>query len=262
MLDGNQIIHGDCLAVMRGMADASVDLVYADPPYCTGRDFGAFDDRWPSREAYLEFIRERLVEMRRLLRPHGSVYLHCDPSISHHLRFLLDDVFGERNFRNEIAWCYANPAKVKRWYPRKHDSILFYAMGECNCFNQDAVRIPYKSHNYGGGGGFLAGVGNEERFAWLMKVGKVAEDWWSDVGPVSCQNENVGYPTQKPVKLLCRIIHASSDFGDVVLDPFCGSGTTLVAAHATGRKWIGIDINEDALAITRERLACTTAAML
>ena len=140
----NSIIHGDCLDVMRGMDAASVDLVYADPPYCTGRDFGAFDDRWPSREAYLAFMRERLAEIHRLLRPHGSVYLHCDPSISHHLRFLLDDVFGERNFRNEIAWCYGNPGNTRLWFPRKHDSILFYAVGGEQRFNRDAVRVPYK----------------------------------------------------------------------------------------------------------------------
>ena len=257
MSDLNQIVHGDCLDVMRGMDAASVDLVYADPPYCTGRDFGAFDDRWPSREAYLVFMRERLAEMRRLLRPHGSVYLHCDPSISHHLRFLLDDVFGERNFRNEIAWCYANIANIKKWFPRKHDSILFYSVGEQNRFDRDAVRVPHNGLTKGGGG-FFNGE-NTARIQWLIANGKVVEDWWSDI---PAETANHQYPAQKPVALLRRIISASSDFGDVVLDPFCGSGTTLVAAHATGRKWIGIDINEDALKIARERLACTTAAML
>ena len=261
MSDLNRIIHGDCLDVMRGMDAASVDLVYADPPYCTGRDFGAFDDRWPSREAYLAFMRERLAEMRRLLRPHGSVYLHCDPSISHHLRFLLDDVFGERNFRNEIAWCYTIPGNVRRWFPRKHDSILFYAMGDDNRFNRDAVRIPYKCG--AGGAGMFKGKGDLERIKWLELNGKVVEDYWVDTPSIVIPQDYTGlYPTQKPVALLRRIINASSDFGDVVLDPFCGSGTTLVAAHATGRKWIGIDINEDALTIARERLACTTAAML
>ena len=132
MSDLNRIIVGDCLDVMRGMADASVDLVYADPPYCTGRDFGEFDDRWPSREAYLAFMRARLVEAHRLLRPHGSVYLHCDPSISHHLRFLLDDVFGERNFRNEIAWCYHGGSVCEYRFPRKHDSLLLYGVDAGN----------------------------------------------------------------------------------------------------------------------------------
>ena len=137
----NSIIHGDCLDVMRGMDAASVDLVYADPPYCTGRDFGAFDDRWPSREVYLAFMRERLAEIHRLLRPHGSVYLHCDPSISHHLRFLLDDVFGERNFRNEIVWKRTSAHSDAKRYGSITDSIYFFTVSDDFTWNKQ--HTPY-----------------------------------------------------------------------------------------------------------------------
>ena len=212
--------------------------------------------------AYLTYMGERLVEMRRLLKPTGSIYLHCDPTASHYLKALMDAVFGARHFRNEIAWCYTGPGNVRRWFPRKHDVLLFYACSDDAVFNRDAVRIPYKQLNVqhsdeetGGGIGGRLTPDNVEEY---RGRGKVPEDYWLEdrdgMSPVSRrQSERLGYPTQKPVALLERIIRTSSNEGELVLDPFCGCGTAVVAAHNLGRRWIGIDISAAAIDIIQER---------
>ena len=212
--------------------------------------------------AYLTYMGERLVEMRRLLKPTGSIYLHCDPTASHYLKALMDAIFGPANFRNEIVWCYTGPGNVRRWFPRKHDVLLFYASSDATIFNRDAVRIPYKQLNVqhpdeetGGGIGGRLTPDNVEEY---RRRGKVPEDYWLEdrdgMSPVSrLQSERLGYPTQKPLSLLARIIRASSNTDDLVLDPFCGGGTAIVAAHNLGRRWIGIDISPHAVDIIRQR---------
>ena len=198
--------------------------------------------------AFLCFMAVRLIEMWRVLREDGSIYLHCDPTASHYLKELMDAIFGRDNFRNDIAWCYTGPGNTKRWFPRKHDNILFYAMSKDTPFNRDAVRVPYKEDSFTmGGGGSLARrnkpetdhtTGMEEQLA----KGKIVEDYWTDIPSLSVSSERMGYPTQKPLALYERIIKASSNKGDIVLDPFAGCATTCVAAELLDRQWVGIDI--------------------
>lgn len=197
--------------------------------------------------AYLSYMTERLLQMKILLRPTGSIYLHCDPTASHYIKVVMDGVFGHENFRNEIIWCYTGPGNAKRWFPRKHDCLLFYVKSDEHAtFNSDSIRIPYKKLNSQKGGG-IGGNLTPESIAEYEKQGKIPEDYWledrDDMSPVGRRkNEYLGYPTQKPLSLLQRIIRASSNTNDVVFDPFCGCGTTLHAAQLENRKWIGIDI--------------------
>ena len=215
--------------------------------------------------AYAVFMGVRLAEMRRVLKPSGSVYLHCDPHANAYLRVLMDGVFGEKQFRNEIAWCYSGPSNTTRWFPRKHDTILFYAKSNAARFNRDAVRIPYsdsfnKRRQYTEGkrgitAGYSDGRSGDEIESSFGK-GKIVEDWWSDIpsgGQIS-KAERTGYPTQKPVALLERVIKASSNPGDLVLDPFCGCGTAADAAASLGRKYLGIDISGIAVRLMQQRL--------
>ena len=194
--------------------------------------------------AFLCFMGVRLMEMHRILREDGSLYLHCDPTASHYLKALLDAIFGRAQFRNEIIWCYTGPGSPNmRQFNRKHDVILWYAKGETWTFNRDNVRIPHKQLNTNKKGAAIAApLTAEDRDAYLLR-GKVPETWWPDFTPVGrIKGERTGYPTQKPLALYERIIKASSNEGDFVLDPFCGCATTPVAAESLGRQWIGMDI--------------------
>ncbi len=213
--------------------------------------------------AYLTYMGERLATMRDLLKPSGSIYLHCDPTASHYLKALMDAVFGAHQFRNEIAWCYTGPGNTTRWFPRKHDTILFYCKDDRvpATFNRDKVRIPYEQlnvqHRKENGGG-IGGRITPETVESYRQRGKVPEDYWLErrdgMSPVGRrESERIGYPTQKPVALLERIINVSSNPGDLVLDPFCGCGTAVIAAHNLGRQWIGIDISAFAIDIIQER---------
>ena len=208
--------------------------------------------------AYLSMMAPRLIELHRVLKPTGSLYLHCDPTASHYLKLLLDSVFGAKHFRNEIAWCYWGPGSPgQRQFSRKHDIILWFSKGATWTWNPDAVRIPHAAktvENYKPGrvgAGFAAGEVEQERG--LDSGGKIPEDWWP-IAIAPRGKEYLGYPTQKPIKLLDRIIRASSNPGDLVLDPFCGCGTTIDAAQALDRRWVGIDITHLAVGLIKHRL--------
>ena len=198
--------------------------------------------------------------MYRILKDTGSIYLHCDNTMGHYIKILMDIVFGEKNFKNSIVWCYTSPANIKNNFPRKHDVIFFYSKkNNESIFNKDLVRIPYDSKFTMGSKKSLTrknkqigdhNTGKEE----YIKKGKVTEDWWKDIRPLSVSKESVGYPTQKPIKLLERIIQACSNEGDIVLDPFCGCATTCVAAEKLHRQWIGIDVSVKAYELVKERL--------
>ena len=209
--------------------------------------------------SYTSYMAQRLMEMWRVLKDAGSIYLHCDPYASHYLKVVMDAIFGDKNFRNEIVWCYTGPSNTKRWYPRKHDILLFY--GKDNpIFNCDEIRIPYaestvERSKYGG-----KPSGGMEFNSRKMHPsgGKIPEDWWSDIYPIKhYKNENLGYPTQKPVSLYERIIRASSNVDDLVLDPFCGCGTTIAAARNNNRSAIGIDILPFALRLINQHRLVT-----
>ena len=202
---------------------------------------------------YLCYMAIRLIEMRRILKDTGSLYLHCDPTVSHYLKIVLDCVFGSDNFRNEIVWCYSSTSQAKKWYPRKHAVILFYSKSKNYCFEPDKIRIPYKKSLVRHGVTWKSK--NKEELEKLTNKGKIPEDFWADIFPVnSMARERTGYPTQKPLALLDRIIRASTNEGDVVLDPFCGCGTTCVASENLSRQWVGIDISEEAKKLIYNRL--------
>ncbi len=225
----------------------------------------------PDTAAYLTFMAIRLLEMRRVLKHSGSLYLHCDPSAAHYLKILLDGIFCPENFRNEIIWHYSGwNARLKNALNSRHDVILFYAMETAQLnFNgfalpwdseSDYVRIrKQKIHQDAAQRKYvLSDGGNGKRVRRFldeaMAYGKPVDDVWDLPKINNSAREALGYPTQKPLELLSRIIQASSNAGDVVLDPFCGSGTTLHAAASLERHWIGIDASPLAVALAAKRL--------
>lgn len=150
-------------------------------------------------KAYLIMMGVRLLEMRRLLKDSGSIYLHCDPTASHYLKMAMDSVFGKENFRNEIVWCYTGPSGVKYQFPRKHDTVLFYSRSDKWTFNSDAIRIPYNRLNVQNPGGGIGGNMDKNKIKTYSKKGKLPESWWPDFSPVGrLKKEHLGYPTQKP----------------------------------------------------------------
>jgi len=186
---------------------------------------------------YLVYMAIRLIECHRVLKKTGSIYLHCDPTMSHYLKLTMDYIFGENNFRNEIVWHYYNGASVaKTNYARKHDIILFYAKSRLNYFSDEDAREPYvENSNYvKNWKSYGAGPPNPH--------GKRMHDVWRIPSLNNMSKERTGYPTQKPLALLKRIINASSNEGDMVLDPFCGCATTPVAAEILNRQWVGVDL--------------------
>ena len=208
--------------------------------------------------AFMCFMAVRLLAMRRVLKPTGSIYLHCDPTASHYLKAVMDAIFGWRNFRNEIVWCYRGGGVPRTEFARKHDLILRYAKGKAVTFNVDAVRIPYsESVMSSPASRYDKSYRSNKTYSGYRpnERGKHPEDWWP-IQPLmpSDKTERLGYPTQKPLTLYERMILASSNEGDVVLDPFCGCATTLVAAERLGREWVGIDIWERAHEVVVERL--------
>lgn len=266
------IYQNDCLAVLKSICDASIDMIYLDPPFYTqkkqtlsganGKQY-EFSDVWDSRDDYLAYMRERLIEMRRVLKDTGNIFLHCDTSAGHYLRVLLDEIFGEHNFRSEIIWSYKRWSNAKKGLLPNHQTIYYYSKSGKYKFNklygeysattnidqilQERVRSAngksvYKRDDCG------------EIVSAKEKKGVPISDVWEIPFLNPKAKERTGYPTQKPIELLEKIIEISTDEGDIVLDPFCGSGTTLVSAKLQGRKYIGIDINPDAVALTKSRL--------
>jgi site-specific DNA-methyltransferase (adenine-specific) len=355
----NLLYYGDNLPVLRNhVGDASVDLVYLDPPFKSGQSYNvlfkeqdgsrsaaqvhAFEDTWEwSRDAeaayrelveaagkaspvmqafrlflggspmmaYLAMMAPRLVEMHRVLKPTGSLYLHCDPTAGHYLKVLLDAIFGPQNFRNEIVWRRTGTHNDARRFASAHDCILYYARSKAATWNRQY--LPHsakyvKSHYRPDENGRLYRLDNivrsaslgpcpglvyeykgytPHRWGWRVRrekleaidaagrltwsasgvpyliryldeqKGAVMPSVWDDIPPVNSQAaERRGYPTQKPEALLERIVRASSNEGDTVLDPFCGCGTAVAVAQRLNRRWVGIEIAPVAIALIRDRL--------
>ena len=295
--------------------DESVDLIYLDPPFNSKRIYNAsmggaqwvaFEDTWRWHEAiddfedvakdvslagtfeglrhilgeganlaYLSYMGNRLRECKRVLKPTGSIYLHCDPTMSHYLKIVMDGIFEKKNFLNEIIWCYSIGGKGKKGFGKKHDVIFRYSKTKSYLFNYKNIALPMTAHkqdkkgqNFGGKMGVDdAGLkyvekqgtrdskGNYKYYRYYLDAGKVPEDWWIDINTIQpSAKERVGYPTQKPLALLDRIIKASSNEGDVVFDPFCGCGTTIHASQNLNRHWIGIDVCVKACQVIEQRI--------
>lgn len=252
----------DNLTRLRQFPDESVDLIYLDPPFFSNRNYEviwhdegeirSFEDRWEGGiEVYTAWMRERVVEMWRVLKDTGSIYLHCDWHASHYLKVMMDTIFKSRNFRNEIVWCYRGGGVSKRYFARKHDVIFFYVKSDSAFFQvqytpySKASQALIKSRK----GISIDGKPRD------LKRGAHMPDWWADFNSLQTWSpERMGYPTQKPEALLERIIKASSRENDVVLDPFCGCGTALVVADRLNRKWVGIDVSPTACNVMKNRL--------
>jgi site-specific DNA-methyltransferase (adenine-specific) len=219
--------------------------------------------------AYLAMMAPRLIELRRVLKPTGSLYLHCDPTASHYLKLLLNAVFGPEFFQNEIIWCYEIGGRTKKRWARKHDTILFYSKTNEFQFDWSAVAEPRKPGTH-----MKVKIDEDGReyqekrdaksakvYRYYVDEGTIPPDWW--IGPQQINREaaeRLGYPTQKPLPLLERIIKASSEPGDLVLDPFCGCGTTIAAAEKLKRRWVGIDITYLAVSLIKSRLTAMGAS--
>lgn len=288
--------------------DDSIDLVYLDPPFNSKRIYNAFiggaqwvafDDTWrwheaiddfhavagdvsmaPTMEglrrilgegaelAYLSYMAYRLRECRRVLKPTGSIYLHCDPAMSYLLRLVMDAVFEKKNFRNEVAWCYRTGGATKRWFARKHDVILYYVNGKNARFTPPKEKSyltgqlrhtkdrPTHIDEYGEYQNVLFSKTNiklyRDKKGYFTLVN--CRDYWNIDAVGRSSSERMGYPTQKPLALLERIIAASSQPGDIVFDPFCGCGTTIHAAQNLDRRWIGIDVCVQACKVIQNQI--------
>ena len=265
---------GDCMEVLRRFPTAKADLIYLDPPFFTQRkqklstrdrstEF-SFDDRWNSISGYASFLAERLGELHRVLKPTGSIFFHCDKTASHVARLVLDDVFGMKRFQSEIIWSYRRWSNSARKLLPAHQTILFYSKEATFKFN--VIRTSYspttnvdqilqrRSRDASNKSVYARDAEGNVVYGG-SKRGVPLSDVWEIPFLNPKARERTGYPTQKPLLLLEQIIRLVTDEGDVVLDPFCGSGTTLVAAKLLARSTIGIDVSEEAVELTRRRLA-------
>jgi len=269
----NRIHLGDCLDVLASIEKSSIDLIYLDPPFFTEKTHRlkskdrtkefSFDDIWGSDLAYGEFLFERISLMREVLKDTGSIFVHCDKSGEHIVRAILDNVFGSKNFQSEIIWSYKRWSNSKKGLLSNHQNIYFYSKTADFKFNmmftaysettnidqilQSRTRDEHNKSVYDMAENGQFKHGKE-------KVGVPLSDVWEIPYLNPKAKERVGYPTQKPILLLERIIELVTDKDDLVLDPFCGSGTTCVAAKLSNRNYIGIDKSPDAVALSNSRI--------
>ena len=243
-----ELLHGDCLEAMKKLPNNCIDLCYADPPFFTQSKRKSrvteFNDKWASLEEYVCWIKDRVKEIYRLLINTGSFYFHCDWHAGHYLKIMCDKVFGYDNFQNEIIWAYKTGGATKRRWNRKHDTIFLYTKSDKYTFNLERERIYYKKSFFT--------TKKDEQGRWYLDALPV--DTWQIPSVINVSKERTDYPTQKPEVLLEKIIKASSNENDLVLDPVCGSGTTGVACKKLNRNFIGIDSNLEAIKISKERL--------
>ena len=282
----NRIILGDCLEVMRALPAGTFDVLYLDPPFFSGQNYHlhngergsvhSFTDIWAEGlPEYLQWLEARLTEMRRLLKPEGTLFVHLDWHAVHYVKVILDRLFGYDNFQNELIWFYSGGGTSRQRFARKHDNILYYTKSAKNwIFYADRVREDYKWTN-----GQPRADGSERD----LERGKLPDDVWQHPALQPCADcserdqergmgnlpydvwqhhallpwaaESLGYPTQKPEELLKRLLLATSDEGDVVGDFFCGGGTTASVAQQLGRRWVTADISRVAVCLAAERLA-------
>ena len=323
LVDTRVVYCGDCLDQLRKLPDACVDLVYIDPPFNSNRNYEvfwgetkekrSFEDRHASTQAYIDYMRPRCVELSRVLKKTGSFYYHCDWHASHYVKVMLDQIFGENLFQNEIVWKRSSAHNDPSRYGANHDTVFFYTNGgkwtwnvQYTPYSKEYVEQNYRYRDEDGRVFRVSDMtankaGGDVSYEWTGPSGKKVKPYkgrywayskanmkkmedegliyyrttgmpmlkhyldempgvslqtfWDDIKPViSGSDERLGYPTQKPLALLERIINASSNPNDIVLDAFCGCGTALVAAQNLGRQWIGIDISPTACRVMAKRL--------
>ncbi len=259
----NLIIKGNNLLVLHSLKRCyaeKVKLIYIDVPFNTGKDIFNYNDSF-SHSTWLTFMKNRLEVAMQLLAPDGTIFVHCDWHESHYLKVLLDEIFGREHLINEIIWCYTGPSSsTMKQLNRKHDTIFWYCKtpGEYT-FNKDKIRIPYANPYQSMRKSLDDGSGwTKEDEQQMRERGRVPDDWWSDIAvPARAKIDGVkrtGYSTEKPYKLLDRIIAMASCPGDLVLDFFAGSGTTLYSAARAGRQYIGVEQLKGAYRLMVNRL--------
>jgi site-specific DNA-methyltransferase (adenine-specific) len=272
--NNHQVLQGDCLVVLDNLEQNSVDLVYLDPPFFTNKVHSlgnrerskrfSFEDFWNDYSEYAEFIGLRLEKLQCVLKPTGSIFVHCDRNANHVIRMMLDKVFGKSNFRSEIIWSYKRWSNAQKGLLPAHQTIFFYSKSEDYVFNTihtnysestNVDQILQKRERDEHGKAIYARHKNGDYVQSDPKKGVPLGDVWDIPFLNPKAKERVGYPTQKPLLLLEQIIEIASQPGATVLDPFCGSGTTLVAAELLGRNSIGIDISSEAIELTKARLS-------
>lgn len=295
----NKLIWGDNKLILSSLKSGplreeiekqgGLKLIYIDPPFDVGADFSmdieigdntftkrpnvleelAYRDTWgKGADSFIAMIYERLVLMRDLLAEDGSIFVHCDYRVSGFIRLVLDDIFSRDRFLNEVCWSYGAGGNPKSFFPRKHDTIFWFAKGSANQFSKEGgiMRVPYdestlETHYKNideSGRRYRVQTVNGRQYKTFADDGKLVTDVWTDIGaqnatsPIS--KESTGYPTQKPERLLERVIHAASNEGDLIADFFCGSGTTAAVAEKLGRKWIASDLGKFGIHTTRKRM--------
>jgi DNA modification methylase len=252
MIELNKVYRIDNLELLKQLPDNYIDLIYCDILYGTGRNFGDYQDLKCDRKIIEEHYIPRLVEMHRVLKDTGSIYLQMDTRINHWIRCLMDEVFGYERFINEIIWCYTGAGvKSQKNYSRKHDNIYLYSKTSNYTFNTNDVKIPAAEStlkNYKNIGSGFSGKPAD------FTNGKLLEDWWYMAITARFKNETGLYPTQKSKQFMERIIKASSNENDIVADFYMGSGTSMVVAKELNRQFIGCDISQKAVDITNQRI--------
>lgn len=282
----NLLIWGENKLVLKSLLKEfknKISLIYIDPPFATGGNFNfkiqigedgkiidstAYKDKWSDGlDSYLDFLYERLLLMKELLASNGSIYVHLDWHISHYIKLIMDEIFGNENFRNEIVWAYpAASVKTRRFFIRSYDTILFYSKSDNYIFNDEPniymeysnrVKNALKKDEHGVfyyRGGSHNGK-KLSRKVYIEQEGIFPRDVWNDIPYVRANTlEYQGFSTQKPERLIRRIILASTNESDIVTDLFCGSGTTLAVAEKLGRRWIGCDSNKHAIHMAKKRI--------
>lgn len=269
----NKIIQGDCIERLKEIKDNVVDLVYFDPPFFTQRKHVLknkentktfeFDDKYDSIEDYLTLIENALIQTKRILKYSGSVFLHCDRTASHNIRIVLDKVFGRENFQSEIIWAYKRWSNTKKGLLNSHQVIFFYSKTSEFKFNTvyteysattNLDQILQERERDKNGKAIYKRDKNGNIVLGREKKGVPLSDVWEIPYLNPKAKERTGYPTQKPVLLLNQILNIATVAGDLVVDPFCGSGTTCVSAKHLNRNFIGIDISQDAVDLSNSRI--------
>ncbi len=242
------ILNKDNIEVLSSISDNYIDLIYCDILYGTGKDFGAYNDNlWKTPKEAIDFYRPRFIEMRRSLKDTGLIYIQCDYNLSHYIKILLDEIFGVKNFRNEIIWWYNSAPRKKKDFGKRHDTIFRYSKTDGYYFNEDSklIRQPYAESA-------PRGYAKEKYY---NKSGKVMDDVWHiKMLGQNDKTERCGFPTQKPLELIKIIIDSSCPPDGIVADFFCGSGTTGVAAKMLNRDFILCDSSKEAYDMTLQRL--------